>query len=419
MEAWKKKDPVLRIREYLTGVGLLDDSKAQEYEARAKQAVDDADQFAQEASFPPRGSRTRKRVGRVTSMTTLTNIEAVTRTLAEEMRRDPNIFITGEDVGIRGGVFRATKGLIEEFGDQRVVDSPLSELSIVATGIGAALYGLHPVVEIQFADFIAPAFNQIVNEAAKFRYRSNGAWPCPLVIRAPYGGGIGGGLYHSQSIEATYAHIPGLYVVAPATPYDVVGMLRYAVRVNDPVLFLEHKKAYRLIKGQVPDEFYVVPFGKAEIKRAGTDLTVIAYGLMLHLALEAAEHVAANGISVEVLDLRSLNPLDKETILSSVQKTEQGADRPRRQPDPGTRRGDRGDHRRRSIRILGCTRHAVGRAGRSRRAVQSSAARFLHAECRKDRTGHSKTSGVLGNQYAVHSIQSETGYCTTERRTLE
>ena len=254
-------------------------------------------------------------------MTTLTNIDAVTRTLAEEMRRDPNIFITGEDVGVRGGVFRATKGLIEEFGDKRVVDSPLSELSIVATGIGAALYGLHPIVEIQFADFIAPAFNQIINEAAKLRYRSNGAWPCPLVIRAPYGGGIGGGLYHSQSIEATYSHVPGLYVVAPATPYDVVGMLRYAVRLNDPVLFLEHKKAYRLIKGEVPDEFYVVPFGKAEVKRAGTDLTVIAYGLMLHLALEAAEHVAADGISVEVVDLRSLNPLDKPTILSSVKKT--------------------------------------------------------------------------------------------------
>jgi 2-oxoisovalerate dehydrogenase E1 component beta subunit len=254
-------------------------------------------------------------------MTTLTNIDAVTRTLAEEMRRDPNIFITGEDVGVRGGVFRATKGLIEEFGDKRVVDSPLSELSIVATGIGAALYGLHPIVEIQFADFIAPAFNQIVNEAAKFRYRSNGAWPCPLVIRTPYGGGIGGGLYHSQSIEATYAHIPGLYVVAPATPYDIVGMLRQAVRLNDPVLFLEHKKAYRLIKGEVPDEFYVVPFGKAEIKRAGTDLTVIAYGLMLHLALESAEHLVADGISVEVVDLRSLNPLDKETILSSVKKT--------------------------------------------------------------------------------------------------
>ncbi len=254
-------------------------------------------------------------------MAILTNIEAVTRTLAEEMRRDPNIFITGEDVGVRGGVFRATKGLIEEFGDKRVVDSPLAELSIVAIGMGAALYGLHPVCEIQFADFIAPAFNQIVNEVAKMRYRSNGTWTVPLVIRAPYGGGIGGGLYHSQSIEATYAHVPGLYVVAPATPYDVVGMLRYAFRVDDPVLFLEHKKAYRLIKGEVPDDYYTVPFGKAEVKRAGTDLTVIAYGLMLHLTLEAAQRVAADGISVQVVDPRTLNPLDKETILESVKKT--------------------------------------------------------------------------------------------------
>jgi 2-oxoisovalerate dehydrogenase E1 component subunit beta len=254
-------------------------------------------------------------------MATLNNIEAVTRTLQEEMRRDPNIFITGEDVGVRGGVFRATKGLIEEFGEKRVVDSPLSELSIAAIGIGAALYGLHPVCEMQFADFMAPAFNQIINEAAKFRYRSNGAWTVPLVIRAPYGGGIGGGLYHSQSVEAFYAHVPGLYVVAPSTPYDVVGMLRYAFRVDDPVLFLEHKKAYRLIKGEVPDDYYTVPFAKAEVKRAGTDLTVIAYGLMLHLALEAAQRVAADGISVEVVDPRTLNPLDKDTILSSVKKT--------------------------------------------------------------------------------------------------
>jgi 2-oxoisovalerate dehydrogenase E1 component beta subunit len=254
-------------------------------------------------------------------MPVLTNIEAVTRTLQEEMRRDPNIFITGEDVGVRGGVFRATKGLIEEFGDKRVVDSPLSELSIVAIGIGAALYGLRPVSEIQFADFIAPAFNQIINEAARFRYRSNGAYPCPLVIRTPYGGGIGGGLYHSQSIEATYAHIPGLYVVAPSTPYDVVGMLRYAFRVDDPVLFLEHKKAYRLIKGEVPENYYTIPFGKADVKRAGTDITVIAFGLMLHESLNAAEQVAAEGISVEVVDPRTLNPIDKETILASVKKT--------------------------------------------------------------------------------------------------
>lgn len=254
-------------------------------------------------------------------MATLTNIEAVTRTLQEEMRRDPNIFITGEDVGVRGGVFRATKGLIEEFGDKRVVDSPLSESSIVAIGIGAALYGLHPVCEIQFADFIAPAYNQIANEAAKFRYRSNGTWNVPMVIRAPYGGGIGGGLYHSQSIEATYAHIPGLYVVAPSTPYDIAGMLRYALKVQDPVLFLEHKKTYRLIKGEVPDDYYTVPFCKADIKREGTDITVVAYGLMLHLALEAAQRVAADGISVEVVDPRTLNPLDKDTILESVKKT--------------------------------------------------------------------------------------------------
>ena len=254
-------------------------------------------------------------------MAVLTNIDAITRTLQEEMRRDPNIYITGEDVGVRGGVFRATKGLIEEFGDKRVVDAPLAELSIVATGIGAAMYGLRPVCEIQFADYIAPAFNQIVNEAARVRYRSNGTWSCPLIIRTPYGGGVGGGLYHSQSIEATYAHVPGLYVVAPSTPYDIVGMLRYAFRVDDPVLFLEHKKTYRLIKGEVPDEHYTIPFGKADIKRKGSDITLIAYGLMMHESLAAADQVAPEGISVEVLDPRTLNPIDKETILASVRKT--------------------------------------------------------------------------------------------------
>ncbi len=254
-------------------------------------------------------------------MATLTNIEAITRTLQEEMRRDPNIFIVGEDVGKRGGVFRATKGLIEEFTDKRVVDAPLAELSIIAIGIGAAIYGLRPVSEIQFADFIHPAFNQIVNEAARIRYRSNGTWTCPLVIRAPYGGGIGGGLYHSQSIEAFFSHVPGLYVVAPSTPSDVAGMLRYAFRVQDPVLFLEHKKAYRLIKGEVPEENYMIPFGKADVKREGTDLTVIAYGLMMHESLAAAEQVIPDNISVEVVDPRSLNPLDKETILNSVKKT--------------------------------------------------------------------------------------------------
>jgi len=249
------------------------------------------------------------------------NIEALRDTLFDEMQRDGRIVVLGEDVGVRGGVFRATQGLIEEFGPERVIDSPLAELSIVGVGIGLALNGMRPIAEIQFADFIHPAFNQIVNEAARMRYRSNGEWTCPLVIRAPYGGGIGGGLYHSQSIEAFFAHVPGLYVFAPSTPADIAGMLRTALRLEDPVLFLEHKKTYRLIKGEMPDEPCLVPAGKARVARAGDDVTAIAYGLMFHETLKAAETLAGEGISVEVIDLRTLHPLDKETILQSVQKT--------------------------------------------------------------------------------------------------
>lgn len=250
-----------------------------------------------------------------------TNIEALRDTMSVEMRRDPRIIITGEDVGQRGGVFRATEGLFAEFGPERVIDSPLSESSIIAAGIGMALNGLRPICEVQFADFIHPAFNQIVNEAAKIRYRSNGAYHVPLVIRAPYGGGISGGLYHSQSIEALFAHTPGLYVLAPGTPYDIKGLLRAALAAEDPVLFLEHKKCYRLIKGDVPDEDYIVPIGVAEVKRPGADLTIIAYGLMLHESLKAADELAKDGISAEVLDLRTLAPLDKPAILASVKKT--------------------------------------------------------------------------------------------------
>lgn len=250
-----------------------------------------------------------------------TNIEALRDTMSVEMRRDPRIIIMGEDVGQRGGVFRATEGLFAEFGPERVIDSPLSESSIIAAGIGMALNGLRPICEIQFADFIHPAFNQIVNEAAKIRYRSNGAYHVPLVIRAPYGGGISGGLYHSQSIEALFAHTPGLYVLAPGTPYDIKGLLRAALAAEDPVLFLEHKKCYRLIKGDVPDEDYIVPIGVAEVKRPGADLTIIAYGLMLHESLKAADELAKDGISAEVLDLRTLAPLDKPAILASVKKT--------------------------------------------------------------------------------------------------
>lgn len=250
-----------------------------------------------------------------------TNIEALRETLAAEMRRDATIIITGEDVGPRGGVFRATEGLFAEFGPSRVIDSPLSELSIVGVGIGLALNGIRPVCEIQFADFIHPAFNQIVNEAAKMRYRSNDQYCLPMVIRAPYGGGISGALYHSQSIEAFFCHVPGLYVVAPSTPYDVAGLLRTALRTPDPVLFLEHKKLYRSIKGDIPDGDFFVPIGKADVKRQGDDLSIIAYGLMLHESLKAADILVQEGISAEVIDLRTLSPLDKEAILATAKKT--------------------------------------------------------------------------------------------------
>ena len=250
-----------------------------------------------------------------------TNIEALRDTMAEAMRRDPSIIIVGEDVGPRGGVFRATQGLYDEFGPDRVIDSPLAELSIIGVGIGLALNGIRPICEIQFADFIHPAFNQIVSEAARMRYRSNGQFHCPMVIRTPYGGGISGGLYHSQSIEAFYCHVPGIYVVAPSTPYDIAGLLRAALQSPDPVLFLEHKKTYRLIKGDVPEGDFIVPIGRADVKRAGADMTVLAYGLMLHESLRAADVLASEGVDVEVVDLRTLAPLDKETILTSVRKT--------------------------------------------------------------------------------------------------
>src|SRR5256885_7029696 len=238
------------------------------------------------------------------------------------MKDDDRVLIMGEDVGARGGVFRVTAGFLDEFGEERVIDTPLAESSIVGVAIGMALQGLLPVAEIQFADFIHPAFDQIVSEAARIRYRSNGDFGVPMVIRAPYGGGVHGALYHSQSIEAFYGHVPGLKVVVPSTPYDVKGMLLAAIADPDPVLFLEHKKTYRLIKGEVPDEPYEVPIGKADVKREGEDLTVIAYGLMLHNSLEAAQRLEdEEGVSVEVVDVRTIAPLDKETILSSARKT--------------------------------------------------------------------------------------------------
>jgi 2-oxoisovalerate dehydrogenase E1 component beta subunit len=254
-------------------------------------------------------------------MPVVTLIEALRQAMDEELARDEQVIIIGEDVGQRGGVFRATQGLYEKYGPNRVIDSPLAELSIIGIGIGAALYGFRPICEIQFADFIHPAFNQIVNEAAKMHYRTNGQWNVPIVIRAPYGGGIGGGLYHSQSLEAFFTHVPGLKVVIPSNPHDAKGLLKAAICDLDPVLFFEPKKGYRLIKGEIPEYQYSVPIGPAAITRRGEDISVFAYGMMHYYAMQAAEIVAAEGVSTEVVDLRTLYPVDKETILTSVRKT--------------------------------------------------------------------------------------------------
>jgi 2-oxoisovalerate dehydrogenase E1 component beta subunit len=255
-------------------------------------------------------------------MTEKNVVQTIHDTLWEEMEEDDNVLVLGEDVGARGGVFRVTAGFLDKFGEARVIDTPLAESSIVGVAIGMALHGLLPVAEIQFADFIHPAFDQLVSEAARIRYRSNGDFGCPMVVRAPWGGGVHGALYHSQSIEAFYGHVPGLKTVVPATPYDAKGMLRAALRDPDPVLYLEHKKTYRLIKGEVPDEPYEVPIGVADVKREGDDLTVIAYGLMMHYSLEAADRLAKeDGFEAEVVDLRTIAPLDKKTVLDSVRKT--------------------------------------------------------------------------------------------------
>lgn len=257
-----------------------------------------------------------------TKIETKTLIQALTEAMDEELARDPRVFITGEDVGVRGGVFRATMGLYEKYGPKRIVDSPLAELSIVAIGLGASIADTRPICEIQFADFIFPAFNQILSEVSRFYYRSNGEWNVPMVIRTPYGGGIGGGLYHSQSIESFFAHIPGLKVVIPSTPEDAKGLLKSAVRDPNPVLFLEPKKGYRAIKGIVPEGEYLTPLGSAKIDREGDELSIYAYGMMAHYARIAVDRVAReDGIEAELIDLRTLAPLDRETVLNSFKKT--------------------------------------------------------------------------------------------------
>jgi len=254
-------------------------------------------------------------------MPTMNIIQAVNDALRLEMRRDPNVVILGEDVGKFGGVFRATQGLEQEFGTARVIDTPLAESGIIGTAVGMALYGLKPVPEIQFADFIFPAMDQIVSEVAKYRYRSGGQYPCPMVIRTPYGGGIRGGHYHSQSPEAHFIHTAGLKVVVPSNPYDAKGLLISAIRDEDPVLFFEPKRVYRAAKGEVPEGEYAVPLGKARVTREGSQVTVMAWGAMWHEADQAAREAADDGIDAEVIDLRSLQPLDIDTLSGSVRKT--------------------------------------------------------------------------------------------------
>ncbi|HEL9077359.1 TPA: alpha-ketoacid dehydrogenase subunit beta [Listeria monocytogenes] len=254
-------------------------------------------------------------------MPVISYIDAITMALKEEMERDDKVFILGEDVGKKGGVFKATAGLYDEFGEDRVLDTPLAESAIAGVGIGAAMYGYRPVAEMQFADFIMPAVNQIISEAARIRYRSNNDWSCPMVIRAPFGGGVHGALYHSQSVEKVFFGQPGLKIVVPSSPYDAKGLLKAAIRDNDLVLFFEHKRAYRLLKGEVPETDYIVPIGEANVVREGDDITVITYGLAVQFAQQAAERLAAEGVEAHILDLRTIYPLDQEAIIEATKKT--------------------------------------------------------------------------------------------------
>ncbi|AVG11633.1 alpha-ketoacid dehydrogenase subunit beta [Paenibacillus larvae] len=253
-------------------------------------------------------------------MAVITYLEAIRSAMEEEMKRNNQVFVLGEDVG-KGGVNNATKNLRDLYGEERVLDTPLAESAIVGVAIGAAMYGMKPIAEIQFADFIFPATNQIISEATRIRYRSNNDWNCPVVIRAPYGATGGGALYHSQCPESVFFGTPGLKMVAPSNPYDAKGLMKAAIRDADPVLFFEHKKCYLMLSADVPEQDFEVPIGVADVKREGMDLTVITYGIAVHYALQAAEELAGEGISAHVLDLRTIQPLDKEAILEAASKT--------------------------------------------------------------------------------------------------
>ncbi|HVW35438.1 MAG TPA: dehydrogenase E1 component subunit alpha/beta [Acidimicrobiia bacterium] len=352
VEAWRKKDPFQRLKQYLIEQRLLTEAAEAELESEVTAEIEEALKGAEAspAPVPPAAfqkvfARPLRPVAGVpveyaesqagvaapaagtgdipADAPVRTFIDAVRETIRVAMAADDRVFVLGEDVGNRGGVFKATDGLITEFGEGRVVDMPLAESAIVGVAIGAALHGLRPLAEIQFADFIHPAFDQMVSEAARIHYRSNGDFSVPMVVRAPYGGGVHGALYHSQSVESLFAHVPGLKVVIPSTPADLKGLLLESLDDPDPVLFLEHKKMYRSVKGPVPEGAgWRVPLGVAEVARPGTDATIVTYGLQRHLAVEAANRLADEGAGeVEVLDLRTISPLDRDAIVASACRT--------------------------------------------------------------------------------------------------
>ena len=254
-------------------------------------------------------------------MKKVTFIEAITQALDEEMARDERVFLLGEDIGLYGGVFKATKGLLDKYGAERVIDTPISEVYIAGGSVGAAMVGMRPVPEIQFADFITPSMDQIIQQMAKMRYRTGGQWTCPMTMRVCCGADVGGGLYHSQTNEQWFVSQPGLIVVMPATPYDAKGLLKSAIRGDDPVIYFEHKRLYRWIKEEIPEDDFTVPIGKAAIRKEGKDITVVSYGLMYHRSLEAVNALEKEGISAELIDMRTLLPWDRETIFESVKKT--------------------------------------------------------------------------------------------------
>jgi 2-oxoisovalerate dehydrogenase E1 component len=351
VEAWRKKDPFQRLKQYLIEQRLLTEAQEAELESEVTAEIEEALKGAEASpapeppvafqkvfarplqpvpGVPPEYAASQDGIAPAQATNgavpddapVRTFIDTVRETMRYAMAADERVFVLGEDVGNRGGVFKATDGLITEFGEHRVVDMPLAESAIIGVAIGAALHGLRPIAEIQFADFIHPAFDQMVSEAARIHYRSNGDFCVPMVVRAPYGGGVHGALYHSQSVESLFAHVPGLKVVIPSTPADLKGLLLESLDDPDPVLFLEHKKMYRSIKGPVPEGAWRVPIGVAEIARPGTDATIVTYGLQRHLAVEAAERLADEGVgNIEVLDLRTISPLDREAIIASACRT--------------------------------------------------------------------------------------------------